>query len=238
MKWNSIPLQLVFRKTVIVLVGTWRSGAELGCARSQADNHGLIRARVPVSSSPAAVAKPPCRGPLSWLVPRRAPEINASAITTSPGPGRILTSGSAALAWCRPAWDALATPDDFWARAHGPIITRVLVCGLRCVVRCGLSVAAAPPQCNRRFRSDVVDLILHLFYYCCPWNLRPSWAHKHTHAQSQSPAPQHTHSLSMFPKKIVFGKIFTSHTLTNAGAQNRDDDEIAMGSTFPQGWAH
>lgn len=35
--------------------------------------------------------------------PRRAPDKNASAITTSPGPGRILTSGSAALAWCRPA---------------------------------------------------------------------------------------------------------------------------------------
>lgn len=37
------------------------------------------------------------------VLPRRAPEINASAITTSPGPGRILTSGSAVLAWCRPA---------------------------------------------------------------------------------------------------------------------------------------
>lgn len=40
---------------------------------------------------------------LMLVLPRRAPEINASAITTSPGPGRILTSGAAVLAWCRPA---------------------------------------------------------------------------------------------------------------------------------------
>lgn len=104
---------------------TWRSGAVLGCARSQADSHGFNLAREPVLSSSFNLPNmtPSLGLLLCWLVPRRASEINASAITTSPGPGRILTSGSAALAWCRPAWDALATLDDLGARAHGPIIT-------------------------------------------------------------------------------------------------------------------
>lgn len=57
-----------------------------------------------------------------------------------------------------------------------------------------------------------------------------------THTFTVTVTSTTVHALSIYvSKKNVFGKIFTSHTLTNAGAQNRDDDEIAMGSTFPQG---
>lgn len=148
-------------------MNTWRSGAELGCARSQADNHGLLLPRAPVVSSPNLLSKlPPWLWLLCWLVPRRAPEINASAITTSPGPGRILTSGSAALAWCRPAWDALATPDDLGARAHGPIITVFCTAVLR------FSVA------TQYIFLDVFELIS-LHYNYCRKTPRPSWAHTH-----------------------------------------------------------
>lgn len=43
---------------------TWRSGAEFGCARSQADSHGLILAKEPVLSSPTLSNLPPLMGVL------------------------------------------------------------------------------------------------------------------------------------------------------------------------------
>lgn len=101
---------------------TWRSGAVFGCATSQADSHGFSWAKNPVCDPPSPLSFfvtefefPIVVGLLCWLVLRRAPEINTSAITTSPGPGRILTSGSAVLAWCKHDWDALATPNDIVA---------------------------------------------------------------------------------------------------------------------------
>lgn len=96
---------------------TWRSGAVIGFATSQADNHGFTWAKNPVCSSFGKFELLPIVGLLCWLVLRRAPKINASAITTSPGPGRILTSGSgsAVLAWCKHDWDALATRNDIVA---------------------------------------------------------------------------------------------------------------------------
>lgn len=101
---------------------TWRSGAVFGFATSQADNHGFSWAKNPICSPPSPLSFfvtefefPIVVGLLCWLVLRRAPEINTSAITTSPGPGRILTSGSAVLAWCKHDWDALATPNDIVA---------------------------------------------------------------------------------------------------------------------------
>lgn len=120
--WSGVHVNQVIchhqHNPVIVFVYiTWRSGAVIGFATSQADNHGFTWAKNPVCSSFGKFELLPIVGLLCWLVLRRAPKINASAITTSPGPGRILTSGSgsAVLAWCKHDWDALATRNDIVA---------------------------------------------------------------------------------------------------------------------------
>lgn len=86
-EWSS-----QFAAWKILTTLTCRSGAVVGLAMSQADNHGFKLARNPIRSVLGKCDFLSLWGLLfGWLVLLRAPKINASAITTSADPGRILT---------------------------------------------------------------------------------------------------------------------------------------------------